>query len=182
MPSIDITGQRFGRLMAISPAYSKPEVGVYWSCLCDCGKYTIVPTGRLRCGMTKSCGCLRLEKFLERNKKGYGESSFKEFFGRYKESSKQRGLSLELSLDEFRVLTSSNCYYCGCPPSSSFGRAKSYGNYICNGVDRIDNTKGYTLDNCVPCCKDCNYMKYTHTQEEFLSKIKEIYIHRIEGK
>jgi len=36
-----------------------------------------------------------------------------------------------------------------------------------DGVDRVDNTKGYTKENCVPCCKICNRLKSDLTKEEF---------------
>ena len=54
---LDLTGQRYGRLTVLGPA---ENVGTRtaWRCLCDCGKETVVLTHRLRCGHTKSCGCL----------------------------------------------------------------------------------------------------------------------------
>lgn len=59
MRKIDITGQRFGRLVAIKPivvnGYRK------WLCGCDCGNLKSVASGALRCGRTKSCGCLSKE-------------------------------------------------------------------------------------------------------------------------
>ena len=44
-----------------------------------------------------------------------------------------------------------------------------------NGIDRKDSTKGYSIDNCVPCCPMCNKMKQTFTEEEFLNQIAKIY-------
>lgn len=52
----DITGKRFGKLVAVSFAYSKN--GSYWNCICDCGNTTIVYLGKLTTGATKSCGCI----------------------------------------------------------------------------------------------------------------------------
>ena len=53
---IDLSGQRYGHLTVIGPA---KNIGnrTAWHCLCDCGQETTVPTHRLRCGHTKSCGC-----------------------------------------------------------------------------------------------------------------------------
>jgi hypothetical protein len=69
MPAfIDITGQRFGRLVAV--AYEKPS---RWLCHCDCGRETIVQQCSLRNNVTKSCGCLRVELARSRaTKHGYG--------------------------------------------------------------------------------------------------------------
>lgn len=52
----DITGERFGKLVAVSFAYSKN--GSYWNCMCDCGNTTVVYLGKLTTGATKSCGCI----------------------------------------------------------------------------------------------------------------------------
>ena len=57
--SKDITGQRFGNLIAINPTDARVHGSVVWNCLCDCGNYKQVPTDRLVNGNTKSCGCLR---------------------------------------------------------------------------------------------------------------------------
>lgn len=63
---IDLTGQRFGRLLVIGRDMSRTEHGkAYWLCKCDCGKTTSVQSSKLRSGHTKSCGCLGLEHATE---------------------------------------------------------------------------------------------------------------------
>ena len=47
--------------------------------------------------------------------------------------------------------------------------------YRCNGVDRVDNNIGYTLENSVSCCSWCNSMKNILPVNEFLNKIKKIH-------
>lgn len=64
-PTIDITGRRFGRLVALNYAYRLGEYK-YWRCQCDCGQITLVEKGHLTNGLTKSCGCIRNEKSRER--------------------------------------------------------------------------------------------------------------------
>lgn len=44
-----------------------------------------------------------------------------------------------------------------------------------NSIDRVDPTKGYIIDNCVPCCTTCNYMKRILQRDEFLDHVKKIY-------
>ncbi len=64
MKLIDLSGQRFGRLVATSPEQKTMASGrrlVRWSCKCDCGNTTSVLAHSLRSGETKSCGCLRNE-------------------------------------------------------------------------------------------------------------------------
>ena len=55
----DITGMRFGLLVAVAPTgASKENVGAIWHCLCDCGGAVDVPLRQLTSGYRKSCGCL----------------------------------------------------------------------------------------------------------------------------
>lgn len=58
---IDITGQRFGRLVALHPTEKRLGNSVIWHCQCDCGKTADVASIDLRRGDTKSCGCLSSE-------------------------------------------------------------------------------------------------------------------------
>lgn len=55
---IDLTGQRFGKLVALEPA-GKVGSKTAWRCRCDCGKELVVTSAHLRSGNTKCCGCLR---------------------------------------------------------------------------------------------------------------------------
>ena len=57
----DITGQRFGRLIALGPVGKNDNSNVIWLCVCDCGKITNVVGDYLRKGGTRSCGCLSQE-------------------------------------------------------------------------------------------------------------------------
>ena len=54
---VDLTGQRFGKLVAVSEVGRKNGM-VLWECLCDCGKHTNVVSSSLARGNTKSCGCM----------------------------------------------------------------------------------------------------------------------------
>ena len=64
---IDITNQRFGRLVAIEPLPERKNRQVVWKCQCDCGNITNVVSGALRSGHTQSCGCLQKEKASNNN-------------------------------------------------------------------------------------------------------------------
>lgn len=63
----DLTGQRFGRLTAERPLRSEPGKGTIWFCTCDCGGNKEVPASRLIRGTTRSCGCIKAEKQLNKN-------------------------------------------------------------------------------------------------------------------
>ena len=60
---IDLTGQRFGKLLVIRKDEDdvKKGRGISWLCQCDCGNTVSVLSGRLRSGQTESCGCARYE-------------------------------------------------------------------------------------------------------------------------
>ena len=64
--AMDLTGQRFGRLLVVQRDYSRERV--HWICHCDCGKTKSVSAACLRSGSTRSCGCLHDEVSRKRNK------------------------------------------------------------------------------------------------------------------
>ena len=54
---IDLTGQRFGKLVALFPIYSENGGHTLWHCKCDCGNECDIDMGNLRQGFSQSCGC-----------------------------------------------------------------------------------------------------------------------------
>ena len=83
-------------------------------------------------------------------------------YAMYKGNAKRRKIFFDLNEVQFALIISQPCYYCG----------ELQENF--NGIDRIDNNQGYTLENCVPCCTSCNIMKHTKTKKEFIEKCKQI--------
>lgn len=68
----DVTGKRFGKLVALEYCGKDEHRCKIFKCLCDCGKETIVRKSRLINGTTKSCGCLSSEVWSNMNHKhGY---------------------------------------------------------------------------------------------------------------
>jgi hypothetical protein len=65
----------------------------------------------------------------------------------YPRSARKRGIEYTLTGEELEALILASCQYCGTPPEPV------------NGVDRVDNTRGYINDNCATACSDCNYAK-----------------------
>lgn len=64
------------------------------------------------------------------------------------------------------------CFYCGCV---GMNITRQYKEFPHNGIDRINNNKGYTQKNCLPCCKVCNFAKNTMKYKEFISWSKRLY-------
>jgi hypothetical protein len=63
---LDLTGQRFGRLIVVRFSHVDAHRTTRWRCQCDCGKVTVVDSNSLQQGMTKSCGCLLSDSTRER--------------------------------------------------------------------------------------------------------------------
>lgn len=61
MKLIDLSGKRFGRLVAISQDGRDKHGKVMWNCRCSCGNTRSISGGHLKSGNTKSCGCLQRE-------------------------------------------------------------------------------------------------------------------------
>lgn len=106
-----------------------------------------------------------------------GVAAFNALIRAMENNAKKRGYRWELTDKDVAHLTKQPCCYCGIEPSRVFSRKNLNGTYIYNGIDRIDNTKGYIIDNVVPCCKTCNYAKQSMTVEKFYVWIERVYMH-----
>lgn len=93
----------------------------------------------------------------------------------------KRKHEFNLSFEEFNEIISGKCYYCGEEPCEAdseiiIKRGDTHQYPIrYNGIDRLNPKLGYFIDNCVPCCKKCNYMKHILTEDEFYKQIIKIY-------
>lgn len=166
---INETGHKYGKLTVISRAENRRTVA-YWKCRCDCGNESEVKGSHLRRGSTESCGC-QMGGTLPK-----GLAGLRSRYANYKLKARNRNLSWELDEFQFIHLTQELCYYCGSPPSNL--ERNHNGIFIYNGLDRIDNQKGYTLNNTVPCCSYCNLMKREMSIEEWINHMKKIFRHR----
>lgn len=59
MKTIDLTGNRYGRLTALKKVGKRPNGNALWECRCTCGNTCVVDAYNLKTGVTRSCGCLR---------------------------------------------------------------------------------------------------------------------------
>jgi len=169
----DETGKKYGRLTVIEYTGSKHGCAT-WRCKCDCGNEIVTRGNFLRSGDSVSCGCWRVEQLLEKTTLPEGMAAFNRVYGNYKRHAEERGLSFELTKEDFSFLTKMNCHYCGAEPSNESPAHDCNGSYTYNGIDRIDNSRGYTLDNVVPCCAVCNSMKGKLEYREFFEHIRKI--------
>lgn len=79
----------------------------------------------------------------------------------YKWKAKKRGIKWDLTYTHFMQLTQRPCHYCQTPPQQIITRRET--KYVYSGIDRRNNRKGYSPENVVSCCKDCNQAKGSMT-------------------
>jgi hypothetical protein len=165
-------GQVFNRLTIIE--YIK---GKGYLCKCICGNETTAKTHALKTDRIKSCGCYSKENAGRHCILPNNQGIINEVYKNYKQADKKRDYSFDLSKDEFKSIILSNCFYCGMSPNMTglSTKRKYTTDFVYNGVDRVDNTIGYTIENCVPCCKICNNSKSTLTLEGWKTWIKQVY-------
>ena len=138
-----------------------------WLCRCACGREYVVCGTNLRNGKSLRCKhCAKCHPSAKRLPKG--QSGFNMVFHRYKVEAVKRHLEFALSKRLFKFIQKQKCYYCG---------VLQYNNehgYRYNGIDRVDNAKGYIGGNCVSCCSICNRAKMGLTISRFYRWIKRI--------
>lgn len=111
------------------------------------------------------------EKMQERNQCKI--NSIDEQYGVCKTTARSKELDFELSIELYRTIVTTPCYYCGIIQDKGF-----------NGVDRTDSTKGYVPDNVLPCCQMCNFMKGSVPPNTFIHHVEHILTHQdiIQGR
>ena len=170
---LKLEGQRFMRLVVTGSAGNHSNGESLWECQCDCGNTTTTTGNRLTSGNTKSCGCYHKIRTRSLFKKPLEFTGAGKVLSSYRKRARESGRVFELDRDYFTDLIQHNCYYCGAVPGNRWKVHET--EFIYQGVDRIDNAEGYTLDNCVPCCMICNKMKKAMSSKEFLDHIGRIH-------
>lgn len=97
-------------------------------------------------------------------------------YNNYKNNAKRFNKTFNLTLEEFKDLTSSNCHYCNIEPHKIKKSVSGMSDYKFNGIDKKDPNGHYIKDNCVSCCWECNQLKTDYTYEEFYQLIEKLYL------
>lgn len=134
-------------------------------CRCICGKERLVLVSSLNRKTSKGCGCENPGRRLR---------PFEAIFRVICRQAKSRGYLVDMSYEEFIEFTNQlECHYCKSPitwATHNIIKEKS----CRHNLDRKDNTKGYSLGNCVVCCARCNWSKgsvFTYEQWVEIGKL-----------
>jgi 5-methylcytosine-specific restriction endonuclease McrA len=88
-----------------------------------------------------------------------------QIFSNYKWNAiNSRQKKFELTKEQFEDLRAQSCEYCNRPSTSDHS----------NGIDCVNHVLGYTLENCVSACFDCNMMKHKSSPEDFIYRMKRV--------
>jgi len=143
----DLIGRRFTRLTVLSRFGTNENKHATWNCECVCGKNVVVPGVYLRNGNTKSCGCLRLDKFILRVTT-HGHTKGDEKSGAYR--------SWAAMLNRATNPRGTDWQHYGGRGITVCDRWRQFENFFSDmgprpkglSLDRIDNEKGYESGNC----------------------------------
>ena len=123
MKKLDLTGERFGQLVAVRTTGKSSSGQVLWLCKCDCGTEKEVITQNLRKGRTKSCGNHKVKR-LEGEK--FGKLTAIEEVGRKKKSGVLWRCKCECGKEIITIsarLTSGSSRSCGCATREAVSKA-----------------------------------------------------------
>lgn len=143
---LDLTGQRYGRLTVLERVSEMGAPKVLWKCRCDCGKERIIKAESLRNGDTVSCGCYSIDRMIQYSTKhglrytriydiycGMKKRCYNKDSASYKYYG-GRGIDIcQEWLNDF---------------TRFYEWSMSHGYSDTLTIDRIDNDKGYSPDNC----------------------------------
>ena len=107
----------------------------------------------------------------ERNYKAEAFTNKHVIWNHYVKGAKKRNIDFTLKKDDFNSLILQPCFYCNYIQQSEV-----------NGIDRIDNNKGYTDNNVITCCQTCNEAKGSQHPQEFIDKMYSIYLFNKENR
>lgn len=172
----DWTGHRFGRLVALEyvplenrrKSKWKRKAKWYWKCQCDCGRiyykdtHDLIVSGHIECGYCARQHAVAKTTLPDDLAKWHRE------YRACKKNALTRHYEFSLSFEQYKSICEQPCYYCGAAPDKH-----SCGIYK-NGVDRFDNAKGYTVENCVPCCRMCNTIKLDYDYTELIEHLNQM--------
>jgi len=167
----NLSGLKFGKFTVISFNHFSKYRDAYWLCKCSCGNERIIRGSSLVSGLSKSCRCVKR-----------GNYSFNKLYGSYRRNAYKRNYTFKLTKEQFKELTIKNCHYCGIAPFQDYNPKPNKEGYIYNGIDRKNNSIGYTVKNTLPCCGPCNKAKGSMKYKDFICWLDQLVDFRKKGE
>lgn len=179
---VDYTGSKFNKFTVVG-LYGRVSTGrSWWVCRCECGNEKICRLDALKASVSKDCGCgefsRRQSAAVEINRKMGRTGGLHKDISVYKANARNRAVEWALTDQEATDLMLGSCHYCGIEPCGGVTTKMLNKVPFRNGIDRVDSTKGYSLDNVVSCCAACNLGKGKMPAEDFLAWANRIAKHQ----
>ena len=171
---------KVSRWKIVSEPYKRDDrhfEALYVDAICSCGTEKSVLYRNITSNRSLSCGCLQKEVAATQggyNIKPHGVQARNAKYASYRKNAKNRDYSFDLTKEEFTDIILKPCIYCGSVLGNKERSKNNNGDFEYTGIDRVDNTIGYTVENCVPCCKFCNLAKRDNTKEYFIEMCKKV--------
>lgn len=136
---IDITGQKYNHLTVVGIASRNP---IKWECLCDCGNKTVVSTQNLKRGKVKSCGCIHHKGNPKHNQ------CYTRVYRIYAKIRRRCLIEDDPAYSNYggRGITMCDEWLRSFDNFSQWAYSHGYQDNL--SIERIDNNKGYSPDNC----------------------------------
>ena len=151
----DITNQRFGRLLVLSPTHLRSQLW-YWKCKCDCGTVKEISGADLRRGTTISCGCYRAESASKRRKAQANpiRRMKRDRFCAQRSGAHRRGIPWKLTFEEWWEIWEKSGHWAE--------RGIKKGQYV---MARFGDVGPYSTTNVRICTAEENHEEFKHTEE-----------------
>lgn len=147
----DLSGQKFGRLTAIEICGRDKFGKILYRCRCDCGGERITHGRALKSGHCQSCGCLNTEAKIAKSKYGGLAQSEKRLYQIWKSMIARCHNPSHKSYSDYGGRGVTVCEewsdpYCGFISFVKWAKYHGYEEHL--SIDRINNDKGYSPNNC----------------------------------
>ncbi len=170
-----LPGTKFHFLTILEFSHYDSRHRKWYKCRCDCGAEKTIHGSSMKSGNTKSCGCYGISRRGKATRLPNNGGVINFLILQYKRHARNRGIKYDLSREDFEVIIRKPCAYCGNPAGNKAKTKNIKEPFPYNGIDRLDSSKWYYLENCVPCCGTCNKAKRSMSRVEFLDLVTRIY-------
>ena len=161
-----VVGATYGLATIIGVIFDKNGRRKY-ECVCQCGNKIRPKSGSVLVDNGSGCRSCRAKNRVKDQK----ASMINRVLGKYRNSANKRGKIFNLSPEDVSSIIFTRCFYC----NSESSMVDSKTNISYNGIDRVDSSIGYEVENCRPCCTDCNFAKNSMSEENFYLWVERIF-------